>query len=104
MLSHAVTRRTREFGVRQALGADRRDLVVLVLRELRLVGMGVVLGLGLSFVATRWLTSMLYGLKPHDPWSLILATAVLLVVTTVAAYIPARRASRVEPMSALRFE
>ena len=104
LLSHAVVRRTREFGIRQALGAGRRDLTMLIMGELRLVVLGIVLGIGLSFAATRWIASMLYGLDANDPISLGAATLLLLAVATMAAYIPARRASRVDPMTALRFE
>jgi predicted permease len=104
LLSHAVLRRTREFGIRQALGATRRSLTMLIMRELRLVLAGVALGAGLSLLATRWISNLLFGLEPGDPLSVGIAGALLLAVSALAAWIPARRAARVDPLVALRFE
>jgi predicted permease len=105
ILSYTVTRRTNEIGIRMALGASARRVVHLVLGEtLRLVGIGVVIGLGGALAATQWVKNMLFGLQPHDPLTVGLAVLVLLAVAAVAGYLPARRASRVDPMVALRCE
>ncbi|HEY6401930.1 MAG TPA: FtsX-like permease family protein, partial [Blastocatellia bacterium] len=86
-------------------GANARQVAQLVLGEtLWLVGIGAVIGLGCAFVATRWVKSMLFGLQPHDPLTIGLAVLVLLAVAVVAGYLPARRASRVDPMVALRHD
>ena len=85
-------------------GATRGHLIALIMREMRLVLIGVVLGIGLSIAATRWVSSLLFGLEPDDPWSLSLAALLLIAVAAFAAYIPARRASRIDPLVALRFE
>jgi len=105
VLSYAVARRTNEIGIRMALGARRRDVVWLVLREaLTLVVAGVVIGLLASLAATRTASSLLFGLRPNDPPTIAAATLLLLVVAALAGYLPARRASRVDPMTALREE
>jgi predicted permease len=103
VLSYAVARRTDEIGVRMALGARRGDVIWLVLREaLALVGAGVVIGLLVSFAATKTISTLLFGLKPNDPLTIAVATLLLLAVAALSAYLPARRASRVDPMAALR--
>jgi predicted permease len=105
VLSYAVARRTNEIGVRMALGARRGDVIWLVLREaLALVGAGVVIGLLASFAATKTVSTLLFGLKPNDPLTIAVATLLLLAVAALSAYLPARRASRVDPMAALREE
>src|SRR5262245_27705119 len=105
VLSYAVARRTNEIGIRIALGAMRRDVIWLVLREaLALVGAGVVIGLLASLAATRTVSTMLFGLKPNDPLTIAAATLLLLAVAASAGYVPARKASRVDPMAALREE
>ncbi|HZS07885.1 MAG TPA: ABC transporter permease [Blastocatellia bacterium] len=105
VLSYAVARRTNEIGIRVALGAQRRDVLWLVLREaLTLVLIGVVIGLLTSLAATQTASTLLFGLKPNDPLTIGLATLLLLMVATVAGYLPARRAARVDPMAALRDE
>jgi predicted permease len=105
VLSYAVARRTNEIGVRMALGAQRGNVIWLVLREaLTLVGAGVVIGLLASLAATRTVSTMLFGLKPNDPLTIAAATLLLLAVAALAGYLPARRASRVDPMAALREE
>ena len=105
VLSYAVARRTNEIGVRMALGARRRDVVWLVLREaLTLVVAGVVIGLLASLAATRTASTLLYGLEPNDPPTIAAAALLLLAVAALAGYLPARRASRVDPMAALRDE
>ena len=104
---HLVRRRRRiaELGVRMALGADRITVAWLVVREaLTLVGIGAALGLPLAFVAGRSILSLLHGVDPVDPVSYSQATVLLLIVAGVAAYLPAHRASRIDPMVALRSE
>jgi predicted permease len=105
VMAYDVARRTREIGVRMALGASARRVVWMTLGEtLRLAGIGVVIGLGASLAATRWVKSLLFGLQPHDPLTIGLAVLVLLAVAAVAGYLPARRAARVDPMVALRHD
>ena len=105
VMSYDVARRRHEIGVRMALDANARRVMRLVLRETLLwVALGAALGLGAALATTRWVESLLFGLKPHDPLTIGLAAIVLLAVAAVAAYLPARRASRVDPMAALRCE
>jgi predicted permease len=105
VLSYAVARRTNEIGIRIALGAMRGDVIWLVLREaLTLVGAGAVIGLLASLAATRTVSTLLFGLKPNDPLTIAAATLPLLAIAVLSAYLPARRASRVDPMAALREE
>jgi predicted permease len=105
VLSYNVSRRTSEIGVRMALGARPSDVLGLIVREALLVTLiGAVIGLAASFAATRVLGTLLYGLTARDPVTFGVATAVLMGVATLAALIPAWRASRVDPMSALRWE
>ena len=103
--SHAVGRRTREIGIRMALGASSTDVVAMVIREtLRVGAIGVALGLVGSIALTRALAGMLYGVAPGDAASFGGAAAALFAAALAAAYIPARRAARVEPTIALRSE
>jgi predicted permease len=103
ILAFAVTQRGREFGIRHALGADRRSILSLVIFEgLRTAGMGIVLGLLGAAALTRSLQSLLFGVTVHDPVIFVGVAVVLLAVATAACYIPARRATRVDPMVALR--
>jgi ABC-type antimicrobial peptide transport system permease subunit len=105
VLSYGVARRTNEIGIRMALGARGRSVLWLVLREaLTLVVIGLVLGVGASLALTRTAESLLYELKPNDPLTITLATLLLAAVAVFAGYLPARRASRVDPMIALREE
>ena len=105
LMSYAVTRRTNEIGVRMALGAGRLSVLWMVMREsLILVGIGLVMGLPLALAGERLITKLLFGLEPTDPLSLVGAAIVLLALALVAGYLPARKASRVDPMVALRYE
>src|SRR5579863_387053 len=105
LLSYAVARRTSEIGVRMALGATRWSVLGLILREtLVLVALGVAIGAPLSIVGNRLVAKLLYGLSPLDPASLIAAAVMMAAIAMLAGYIPARRASRVEPTEALRCE
>jgi len=100
-----VTQRTREFGIRQALGADRPAILRLVVRQgMRVVLLGLLLGLGGALAATRALQSMLFGVSAFDPWTFGLVAALLAGVALLACLIPARRATRITPMTALRAE
>jgi len=105
IMSYTVAGRTREIGLRMALGARRLDVLQLILREgMWLVGFGLAIGIPLSLASSRLLSSMLYGLKSTDPVSLFAVIAILAVVAVFAGYIPARRATKVDPMIALRYE
>jgi predicted permease len=105
VMSYAVSRRTAELGIRMALGAHPSQVLWMVLRgSLQLVGLGVALGLPLVFAASRFLKGMLFGLAPSDSATVVSAIVVLVTVAAVAGYLPALRASRIEPLVALRYE
>src|SRR5580704_2644626 len=105
LISYGVSRRTSEFGLRMALGAGRQNVVWLVLREaLTLVLIGVGIGLAASPLINQLATSFLFGLKPYDPLTIGLAIIAMTGVALFAGYIPARRAAKVDPMVALRYE
>ena len=102
-MAYAVARRRREIGVRMALGATRAAILQLVVgRGLSLVAGGVAAGLVLALAVTRALGSLLFGVSPLDATALTGAVALLIAVACLASYLPARAASRIEPMSALR--
>jgi len=105
MMAYTVERRTGEIGIRMALGADRRRIISMVLREMILIGAtGLTIGLAAAWGTTRYLESFLFGLKPKDPLAILLATGILVVALVVACYHPALRASRIDPLTALRHE
>ena len=105
LISYAVARRTNEIGIRMALGAKRSQVLWMVLKEtLLLVAAGAVVGVPLALGATRFVRSQLFGVEPYDPVTLVLAVLLLTTVTAVAGFLPALRASRVDPMVALRHE
>jgi predicted permease len=105
LLAHEVARRTHEVGVRMALGASPLEVLALVLgRGIRLVALGVVIGIGTALGLARYLQSLLYGVRPIDPLAYATITILLLIVTFGACYLPARRATKVDPMVALRYE
>jgi putative ABC transport system permease protein len=104
-VSYSVARRTQEIGVRMALGAGRADVLRMVLRQgLTLVAFGAAIGAAGALGAVRVIASELYGVKPSDPWTLAAAVALILLVGCLACWIPARRAMRVDPMIALRYQ
>ena len=103
VMSYAVARRTREIGIRMALGAERRRVLWLVLREVAVMAAaGIVGGLIAALWLTRQVLSQLFGLSPNDPFTLTVATILLALVAITAGYIPARRATTIDPMIALR--
>jgi predicted permease len=105
VVAYTVARRTREIGIRMAVGAATRDVVWLVMREvLVLLAIGVGVALPSAFLLTRFVRNELYGIQPSDPLSIALATGSIAAVVILAGLIPARRATRVDPMKALRYE
>jgi ABC-type antimicrobial peptide transport system permease subunit len=105
LMSYTVNRRTSEIGIRMALGAERSRIARMVLREsLLLVLCGLLIGVPAASLASRLIASQLFGLKPGDPVTLLAACVLMVVVTTIASYWPARRAASVDPMQALRSE
>jgi predicted lysophospholipase L1 biosynthesis ABC-type transport system permease subunit len=105
VISYTVASRTSEIGIRMALGAARKEVLWNVLWQgLKLSAIGVALGMGLSVASTRLLRTLLFEVKPIDPVTLGLAAALVVIVTLIASYFPARRASLVDPMIALRCE
>jgi predicted permease len=105
LMSYVVTRRTNEIGIRMALGAERSQVLWLVMREsLWLVALGIAIGVPVALAGNRLVSSMLFGLQASDPLSLLAGVGVLLVVAGLAGYLPARRASLVDPMVSLRYE
>ena len=104
-MAYSVAQRTREIGIRMALGARRGDVLKLVLgHSLLLIGGGLVVGLGGSLALTRFIESQLWGITANDPVTFVSVSLLLLLVALMATYIPARRASLVDPMVALRYE
>jgi len=105
VMAYSVTLQTHELGVRMALGALPHNILTFVLRRgFLLVGSGILLGFLTSFLTVRILQSQLWGVSPFDPWTLIVAPIALLMVGLLACYLPARRATRVDPMATLRHE
>jgi putative ABC transport system permease protein len=105
LMAYTVSQRRREIGVRMALGADRRDVLRDVLtRALRIVLVGVVMGLAGAVAVTRVLQRFLFGVTPTDPMVFTIVTLLLMAIGLVAAWLPARRATRVDPWDALRAE
>ena len=104
-IGYTVARRTNEIGIRMALGAGRGAILGMILSETAvIVGAGIVVGLPLAWFAGLLLKAQLFEMSPHDPTTITLAVAAIVGVTLIAGFLPARRASRVDPMAALRYE
>jgi ABC-type antimicrobial peptide transport system permease subunit len=105
LLSYEVTRRTREIGIRMAIGAQQNNVIAMIVKHgLALALVGAAIGIVASVGATRLLGSLLYGVHAGDPITLAIVGILLLLVALVACYLPARRATRVDPLVALRYE
>jgi putative ABC transport system permease protein len=105
VVTYSCSQRVHEFGIRMALGAERRDLLQMVIRQgAKLALIGVCIGIGGALALTRFLSSMLYGVQPTDPLTLVAVSLILTAVALLASYIPARRATKVDPIVALRYE
>jgi len=103
--AYAVSQRTREIGVRMALGAERRDILGMIVREAVMAGLaGLAVGLPAAFMFTRAMSGLLYGVAPGDVTIFAIAASILFLVVVAAAYLPARRASGVDPAQVLRAE
>jgi putative ABC transport system permease protein len=105
VISYMVAQRTHEIGVRMALGAQAGDVLTLVIRQgMLLAGVGLIVGIGIGSAVTRVLSDMLYGVSARDPLTFVGVPVLLLLVAFLACYIPARRATRIDPLAALRRE
>jgi putative ABC transport system permease protein len=105
LLAYSVAQRQREIGIRMALGAEKSDVLGMVVGQgIRLALIGVIIGIAGALALTRFLASLLYGVKPTDPLTFIAVSLILIAVALAACYIPARRAAKVDPMEALRYE
>jgi len=105
VIAYTVSRQTHEIGIRIALGAGQADVLSMVMRMgMRLIGIGTIAGLAASFGVTRLLTSQIFGVSPYDPVTLCSVVTVVALSGLAACYFPARRATRVDPMVALKYE
>lgn len=104
-MSYAVARRTSEIGIRMALGAERHTVVGMVLREVFVLGaVGLAISVPVALGTAKFVETLLFGMKPNDPLTLVVAVVILLGAALLAGYVPARKASRVDPMTVLRHE
>jgi putative ABC transport system permease protein len=105
VISYSITLRTHEIGVRMSLGASRSDVLRMVVREgMMLAITGALVGLGGALVLTRFMAGVLFEISPRDPVTFVAVSGIMLAVAFLACFIPARRATRVDPMIALRYE
>jgi putative ABC transport system permease protein len=105
VLSHDVAQRTREIGIRGALGGSRIQIIRMVMRQgLAKTGAGLVVGIVAAVLLSRFMTGLLYELKPSDPWTYGAVSLLLAAVAAAASYLPARRAAKIDPIQALRME
>jgi ABC-type antimicrobial peptide transport system permease subunit len=105
LISYAANQRTHEIGIRRALGAERRDVLSMVVGQgLKLALLGLIMGGSGALALTRYISSQLFGVKPNDPVTFVTVSLLVLTVTLLASYLPARRATKVDPMVALRYE
>ncbi|HEX6716485.1 MAG TPA: FtsX-like permease family protein, partial [Pyrinomonadaceae bacterium] len=108
VMAYAVSQRTQEIGIRMALGADRRKVLMMVMRQgMTLTLIGIAIGLGGAYVVMKYLdsvTNMLFGVKARDPWTFAFIAVLLAMVALIACLVPARRATKVDPLTALRYE
>jgi putative ABC transport system permease protein len=105
VVSYAAAQRTHEIGIRMALGAEPRDIMKMVLRQsIVIVVIGLVIGLAAALAGTRTIANLIVGIKPTDPVTFVTVAVVLSTIALVACWIPARRATRVSPLTALRYE
>jgi putative ABC transport system permease protein len=105
VLAYSVNQRLPEIGIRMALGANARDVLKLVVRQgVVLTAWGISVGLFAAFALTRLMSSLVFGIKTNDPLTFVLTAGILMIVAALASYIPARRATRVDPIMALRCE
>jgi hypothetical protein len=105
VMSYSVEQRTQEIGIRMALGSSRGDVLRLMLGHgLKLAGIGVAIGVALAYLLTRFLASLLFGVKAGDPWTLAAVALILSLVSLIATYVPARRAAATDPGQALHYQ